>query len=70
MIKFRQHDCVEALEDIENVPKGATGTILEVFTTEDFLVEFTDGLPSYGVFTVKASQVTPWKPDGSSSPRP
>ena len=62
MTKFKEYDCVEALEVIENVPKGATGTILDVYTDDDFLVEFTDGLPSYGTFTVKASQIALWKP--------
>jgi hypothetical protein len=59
MKKFEMYDVVMAIQDLENVPQGSTGTVLMVF--EDgvaYEVEFMDNEGNtLNIITVKDSEI-------------
>ena len=63
MTKFEEHEVVRTKVAIGDVAAGHIGTIVIVFSDTDYEVEFTEGLESYGTFTMKADQLSPLDPE-------
>lgn len=59
---FKMYDVVIAKKDLENVPKGATGTILEVYGNDDYEIEFMNAEgQTLNLLTVNAKDIEIFK---------
>ena len=59
-MSFKEYDIVVTVKDLINVPKGSKGTILIIYSTYNFEVEFFDNsCNSLAILTVESKDLKP-----------